>query len=65
MNASAQFRRHIQGQLGRFGEKLYSLLKYDGNPFEPAEVVSGFESRIGGDADLSQYNVRIESATGD
>ncbi len=65
MNASAQFRRHIQGQLGRFGEKLYSLLKYDGNPFEPEEVVSGFESRLGGDADLSQYNVRIESATGD
>ncbi|PSP54378.1 2-oxoacid:acceptor oxidoreductase subunit alpha [Halobacteriales archaeon QS_1_67_19] len=65
MNASAQFRRHIQGQLGRFGEKLYSLLKYDGNPFEPEEVVSGFETRIGGDADLSQYNVRIESATGD
>jgi pyruvate ferredoxin oxidoreductase alpha subunit len=65
MNASAQFRRHIQGQLGRFGEKLYSLLKYDGNPFEPAEIISGFETRIGGDADLSQYNVRIESATGD
>jgi pyruvate ferredoxin oxidoreductase alpha subunit len=65
MNASAQFRRHVQGQLGRFGEKLYSLLKYDGNPFEPEEVVSGFESRLGGDADLSQYNVRIESATGD
>ncbi|WP_135826718.1 2-oxoacid:acceptor oxidoreductase subunit alpha [Halorussus ruber] len=65
MNASAQFRRHIQGQLGRFGEKLYSLLKYDGNPFEPEEVVSGFESRLGEEADLSQYNVRIESATGD
>ncbi|WP_276300796.1 2-oxoacid:acceptor oxidoreductase subunit alpha [Halorussus lipolyticus] len=65
MNASAQFRRHVQGQLGRFGEKLYSLLKYDGNPFEPEEVVSGFESRLGGEADLSQYNVRIESATGD
>lgn len=65
MNASAQFRRHIQGQLGRFGEKLYSLLKYDGNPFEPAEVVSGFETRIGGEDQLGQYNVRIESATGD
>ncbi|NEU56586.1 2-oxoacid:acceptor oxidoreductase subunit alpha [Halorussus sp. MSC15.2] len=65
MNATAQFRRHIQGQLGRFGEKLYSLLKYDGNPFEPEEVVSGFESRIGEGTDLSQYNVRIESATGD
>ena len=65
MTATAQFRRHIQGQLGRFGEKLYSLLKYDGNPFEPEEVVSGFESRIEGSADLGEYNVRIESATGD
>lgn len=65
MNATAQFRRHVQGQLGRFGEKLYSLLKYDGNPFEPTEVAEGFRNRIGGDVDLSQYNVRIESATGD
>jgi len=65
MNATAQFRRHIQGQLGRFGEKLYSLLKYDGNPFEPEEVVSGFETRIGGEDHLTDYNVRIESATGD
>ncbi|WP_134669053.1 2-oxoacid:acceptor oxidoreductase subunit alpha [Halorussus marinus] len=65
MNATAQFRRHIQGQLGRFGEKLYSLLKYDGNPFEPAEVVSGFEVRLEGGADVTDHNVRIESATGD
>jgi pyruvate ferredoxin oxidoreductase alpha subunit len=65
MNATAQFRRHVQGQLGRFGEKLYSLLKYDGNPFEPEEVVSGFETRIGGEDQLTEYNVRIESATGD
>jgi pyruvate ferredoxin oxidoreductase alpha subunit len=65
MNATAQFRRHIQGQLGRFGEKLYSLLKYDGNPFEPAEVVSGFETRLEGGADVTDHNVRIESATGD
>ncbi|WP_115863733.1 2-oxoacid:acceptor oxidoreductase subunit alpha [Halorussus litoreus] len=65
MNATAQFRRHIQGQLGRFGDKLYSLLKYDGNPFEPSEVAAGFRARIGDEADLSQYNVRIESATGD
>jgi len=65
MNATAQFRRHIQGQLGRFGEKLYSLLKYDGNPFEPAEVVAGFEARLEGGADVTDHNVRIESATGD
>jgi pyruvate ferredoxin oxidoreductase alpha subunit len=65
MNASAQFRRHVQGELGKYGEKLYSLLKYDGNPFEPAEVVDGFETRIEGSVETGGYNTRIESATGD
>ncbi|WP_440008778.1 2-oxoacid:acceptor oxidoreductase subunit alpha [Halomicrococcus sp. SG-WS-1] len=65
MNASAQFRRHIQGELGMYGEKLYSLLKYDGNPFEPAEVVDGFESRLEDSVETGGYNTRIESATGD
>ncbi|WP_227355009.1 2-oxoacid:acceptor oxidoreductase subunit alpha [Haladaptatus salinisoli] len=64
MNATAQFRRHIQGQTGRFGEKMYSLLKYDGNPFEPAEIVDGFESRLDENVE-TDYNTHIESATGD
>ncbi|WP_458187343.1 2-oxoacid:acceptor oxidoreductase subunit alpha [Haladaptatus sp. NG-WS-4] len=64
MNATAQFRRHIQGETGRHGEKLFSLLKYDGNPFEPADIVRGFESQLDGSAELA-HNTRIESATGD
>jgi pyruvate ferredoxin oxidoreductase alpha subunit len=64
MNATAQFRRHIQGQTGRFGEKMFSLLKYDGNPFEPAEIVDGFEVRLDENAE-TDYNTHIESATGD
>ncbi|GAA0202272.1 2-oxoacid:acceptor oxidoreductase subunit alpha [Haladaptatus pallidirubidus] len=64
MNSTAQFRRHIQGETGRHGDKLYSLLKYDGNPFEPAEIVDGFEARLDDGAEPT-YNTRIESATGD
>jgi len=49
MNGSAQFRGLIQKELGRFGPKLNSLLKYNGDPFEPHEVVEGFEAIIEGD----------------
>jgi pyruvate ferredoxin oxidoreductase alpha subunit len=66
MNASGQFRGHVQRHLGRYGEKLYSLLKYDGNPFEPAEIVDGFETRIDGDTDTQpEYNTRVVPAAGD
>ena len=66
MNASGQFRHHIQRELGRYGDKLYSLLKYDGEPFIPAEIVDGFETRIDGGIDTRpQFNTRMESAAGD
>ncbi len=66
MNASGQFRGLIQKELGRFGDKLYSLLKYDGNPFEPLEIVDGFETRLdGGIETRPQFNTRMESAAGD
>ena len=64
MNASAQFRGHVQKELGRFGDKMTSLLKYDGNPFEPAEVANGFEAQIEGSTDTSD-NTRIVPAMGD
>ncbi|ERG93442.1 MAG: 2-oxoacid:acceptor oxidoreductase, alpha subunit [Haloquadratum walsbyi J07HQW1] len=46
MNASAQFRGLTQKELGRYGDRLSSLLKYNGNPFEPAEIVDGFINSI-------------------
>jgi pyruvate ferredoxin oxidoreductase alpha subunit len=64
MNATAQFRRHVQAATGKHGDKLYSLLKYDGNPFEPTDIVDGFEARLDGSAEPA-HNTRIESATGD
>lgn len=66
MNASAQFRGLTQKELGAFGDKLSSLLKYDGNPFEPAEIVEGFEVEILEDGEtVTTTNTRIESAAGD
>lgn len=66
MNASGQFRGLVQRELGQFGDKMYSLLKYDGNPFEPAEIIDGFETRINDSIDtLAEYNTRMEPATGD
>jgi pyruvate ferredoxin oxidoreductase alpha subunit len=64
MNATGQFRGHVQKELGRFGPKLSSLLKYNGNPFEPDEVVEGFESSVNGD-DLATDTMKYVPAAGD
>ncbi|PSP74264.1 2-oxoacid:acceptor oxidoreductase subunit alpha [Halobacteriales archaeon QS_3_64_16] len=65
MNASAQFRGLTQKELGQFGEKLSSLLKYNGNPFEPAEIVEGFEIQVNGGGEAPSAQTRIEPAVGD
>ncbi|MFD1645126.1 2-oxoacid:acceptor oxidoreductase subunit alpha [Haloarchaeobius litoreus] len=65
MNASAQFRGLLQKELGRYGPKLTSMLKYNGNPFEPGEIVEGFEIRLGGDSAEPTAQVRFEPAAGD
>jgi pyruvate ferredoxin oxidoreductase alpha subunit len=64
MNATAQFRGLTQKELGRFGPKLTSLLKYDGEPFEPSEVVEGFEASIE-ETDLPGGNMRLVPTAGD
>ena len=64
MNATGQFRGLTQKETGRFGPKLSSLLKYDGNPFEPAEVVEGFESSVNGE-ELGETNMKYVPAAGD
>ncbi|WP_435077309.1 2-oxoacid:acceptor oxidoreductase subunit alpha [Halococcus sp. AFM35] len=65
MNITAQFRGLTQKELGRFGEKLSSLLKYNGNPFEPAEIVEGFEIQVNGGDEPPTAQTRIEPAAGD
>ncbi|MFB6310919.1 MAG: 2-oxoacid:acceptor oxidoreductase subunit alpha, partial [Salinirussus sp.] len=64
MNATGQFRGLTQKELGRFGPKLSSLLKYDGEAFEPGEIVSGFEASVNGGQPAAQ-NVRYVPAAGD
>jgi len=65
MNITAQFRGLTQKELGRFGEKMSSLLKYNGNPFEPAEVVEGFDIQVNGGDEPPTAQTRIEPAAGD
>jgi pyruvate ferredoxin oxidoreductase alpha subunit len=65
MNASAQFRGLLQKELGRYGPMLTSLLKYNGNPFEPREIVEGYEAHRSGEADTPGTNTTIQPAAGD
>ncbi|MDQ2049186.1 2-oxoacid:acceptor oxidoreductase subunit alpha [Natronolimnohabitans sp. A-GB9] len=65
MNATAQFRGLIQKELGRFGDKMTSLLKFNGNPFEPAEIVEGYEVNLADEDRQPTAQVRIEPAAGD
>ena len=66
MTASGQFRGLIQKNLGQYGEKLSSLLKYNGNPFEPAEIVDGFEAAIiEGDGEAPDHQTTFVPAAGD
>ena len=64
MNATGQFRGLTQKELGQYGEKLSSLLKYDGEAFEPGEVVDGFESSIDG-GQPAAGNMKFVPAAGD
>ncbi|PSQ45008.1 2-oxoacid:acceptor oxidoreductase subunit alpha [Halobacteriales archaeon SW_7_68_16] len=65
MNASGQFRGLTRKELGAYGGTLSSLLKYNGNPFEPAEIVDGFETSIDGGDDVPSETTRYVPATGD
>jgi pyruvate ferredoxin oxidoreductase alpha subunit len=66
MNATGQFRGHVQRELGQFGDTMHSLLKYNGNPFEPAELVEGFVAEVDDDSDVtSPGTTRTEPAAGD
>jgi pyruvate ferredoxin oxidoreductase alpha subunit len=64
MNATAQFRGLVQKELGRFGPRMSSLLKYDGESFEPGEIVDGFESSIK-ETQPPAGNMKIVPASGD
>lgn len=60
MNSGGQFRGLVQRELGAYGNRLSSLLKYDGNPFEPAEVVDGVRAVITDDPGVTPPTTRLE-----
>ncbi|WP_330631270.1 2-oxoacid:acceptor oxidoreductase subunit alpha [Halocatena halophila] len=65
MNASAQLRGLTQKELGDVGSKLSSLLKYNGNPFEPEEIAAEFETHVEGGGDEPSKNTKFVPAAGD
>ena len=65
MNASAQFKGLTQKELGAYGEKLSSLLKYNGNPFEPAEIVEGVQATIDDATGGVSQDMKFVPAAGD
>ncbi|ERH04186.1 MAG: 2-oxoacid:acceptor oxidoreductase, alpha subunit [Halorubrum sp. J07HR59] len=65
MNASGQFRGLVQKELGQYGEKLSSLLKYNGNPFEPGDIVEGFEEALLNGGNVSGPETTFVPAAGD
>jgi pyruvate ferredoxin oxidoreductase alpha subunit len=64
MNATGQLKGLVQRELGAYGDTMSSLLKYNGNPFEPAEIVDGFRSTVDG-TELEQPGTRFVPAAGD
>ena len=64
MNATAQLKGLIHKETEQYGDKLSSLLKYNGNPFEPREIVEGFEATING-TEFERSSARFQHAAGD
>ncbi len=64
MSSTKQFRGLIQKELGNVDGKLSSLLKYNGNPFEPAEIVEAVELEQDGGGEPTAQTT-LEPAAGD
>jgi pyruvate ferredoxin oxidoreductase alpha subunit len=64
MNASGQFHALIQRELGKYGDRMSQLLKYNGEPFRSAEIIEAVEERIDGGQPAAQ-NVTFVPTAGD
>ncbi|MFC7165633.1 2-oxoacid:acceptor oxidoreductase subunit alpha [Halospeciosus flavus] len=60
MNSTAQLRGHIQRNIGEYGDRLGSFLKYNGEPFEPAEIVEAAEIEAEGRLEEPSSQTRLE-----
>ena len=64
MNASGQFRGLLQKELGAYGEKISSLLKYNGEPFREEEVAEAIDLELNGGGEPTAQ-VTLQPAAGD
>ncbi|MFW6003146.1 MAG: 2-oxoacid:acceptor oxidoreductase subunit alpha [Halanaeroarchaeum sp.] len=64
MNASAQFRGLVQKELGAYGQKISSLLKYNGEPFRSSEIVEAVDLELNGGGEPTAQ-VTLQPAAGD
>ena len=64
MSSTKQFRGLVQKEVGNVGDSLSSLLKYNGNPFEPAEIVEAVELEQDGGGEPTAQTT-LEPAAGD
>ncbi|MFC3476811.1 2-oxoacid:acceptor oxidoreductase subunit alpha [Halobacterium litoreum] len=65
MSSTKQFRGLIQKEVTGVGDTLSSLLKYNGNPFEPAEIVEAVDIELNGGGEAPTAQTTLESAAGD
>ena len=65
MNATAQFKGVIQQVCGDYGDLLGSLLKYSGEPFEPAEIEEAVNLVQGGDGPPTKSETTLRLPGGD
>ncbi|MFB6114507.1 MAG: 2-oxoacid:acceptor oxidoreductase subunit alpha [Halodesulfurarchaeum sp.] len=65
MNASGQFAGLIRRELGAYGDRLTNLLKYSGNPIQPAEIVEAVEIELAGGVEETTANTTLKRPAGD
>ena len=65
MNATGQFKNLLRKEFGDYGELLSSLLKYNGNPFEPAEIVEAVEIKQSGEGGDTSSETTLRPPAGD
>ncbi|MDR5657454.1 2-oxoacid:acceptor oxidoreductase subunit alpha [Halodesulfurarchaeum sp. HSR-GB] len=65
MNATGQFKGLLQKEFGDYGDVLSSLLKYNGDPFEPAEIIEAVEIKQSGEGGDTSSETTLRPPAGD
>ena len=65
MNATEQFKGVIQKEFGDYGDLLGSFLKYNGEPFEPNEIMEAVEITMDGEGGATSSETTLRLPRGD